>query len=76
MYYQTLVVTALTALLGNFLGGYLAERWIMPRLMFLAMAVLAGGLAGLPFLSRLGQVMAWAAAMGLGGGFVMVIFFG
>ena len=26
VYYQTLVVTALTALAGNFLGGWLAQR--------------------------------------------------
>ena len=76
VYYQTLVVTALTALGGNFSGGWLAERWSMPRLMAIAMAVLATGLAGLPHLTTVPQVMAWAMLMGLGGGFVMVLFFG
>ncbi len=76
VYYQTLVVTALTALVGNFAGGWLAERWSMPRLMAVAMAVLATGLAVLPYLATLGQVMGWAVLMGLGGGFVMVLFFG
>ena len=76
IYYQTLVVTALTALIGNFAGGWLAERWSMPRLMAVAMAVLATGLAVLPHLTTVPQVMGWAVLMGLGGGFVMVLFFG
>ena len=76
IYYQTLVVTALTALIGNFAGGWLAERWSMPRLMALAMAVLAMGLAVLPHLKTVPHVMGWAVLMGLGGGFVMVLFFG
>ena len=76
VYYQTLVVTALTALVGNFLGGWLAERWSMPRLMSVAMAVLAVGLAVLPHLTTVPHVMMWAVLMGIGGGFVMVLFFG
>ena len=76
VYYQTLVVTALSALVGNFAGGWLAERWSMPRLMAVAMAVLATGLAVLPYLATVPQVMGWAVLMGLGGGFVMVLFFG
>lgn len=76
VYYQTLVVTALTALVGNFAGGWLAERWSMPRLMALAMGVLATGLAVLPHLATVPQVMGWAVLMGVGGGFVMVLFFG
>ena len=76
VYYQTLVVSALTALVGNFAGGWLAERWSMPRLMALSMAVLAAGLAVLPYLATVPQVMGWAVLMGLGGGFVTVLFFG
>jgi MFS family permease len=76
IYYQALVVTAMTALAGNFAGGWLADRWSMPRLMALAMALLAAGLAILPHIATVAQVMAWAVLMGLGGGFVMVLFFG
>ncbi len=76
VYYQTLVVTAMTALAGNLGGGWLADRWTMPRLMALAMTLLAGGLAVLPYVATLAQVMGWATLMGLGGGFVMVLFFG
>ncbi|HUF46943.1 MAG TPA: MFS transporter [Vicinamibacterales bacterium] len=76
VYYQTLVVTALTALAGNFGGGWLADRWSMPKLMAVAMAVLAAGLAVLPYISTVPAVMGWAVLMGIGGGFVMVLFFG
>jgi MFS family permease len=40
-----------------------------------ALAILAGGVAMLPHVSALAHVMAWATAMGLGGGLVMVLFF-
>jgi MFS family permease len=75
VYYQTLVVTALTALAGNFGGGWLAERAPLGALLALSMFVLTGGLAALPFVTRYSHVMAWATAMGLGGGIVIVLFF-
>jgi MFS family permease len=75
VYYQTLVVTAMTALVGNFIGGWLAHRAPLARLLAAALAILAGGVAMLPHVSSLAHVMAWATAMGLGGGLVMVLFF-
>jgi MFS family permease len=75
VYYRTLVVTALTALAGNFLGGWLAGRVPLERLLAVALAVLAAGLAALPHVATSAHVMAWATAMGLGGGLVMVLFF-
>lgn len=75
VYYNTLAVTAITALAGNFAGGWLAERMPLSRLMALALAVLAAGLIVLPHLASLAHVMAWATLMGLGGGLVMVLFF-
>jgi MFS family permease len=75
VYYQTLAVTAMTALCGNFLGGWLSARVPLGRLMAAAQFVLAAGVFALPFISTLPQVMAWATAMGLGGGLVMVLFF-
>ena len=45
------------------------------RLLALAMFVLAGALAALPHVASLAHVMAWAVAMGLAGGLVMVLFF-
>ena len=75
VYYQTLVVTAMTALIGNFGGGWLATRMPLPHLLAVSLFVLAAGLAALPHVTTIGQVLAWAAAMGLGGGLVMVLFF-
>jgi MFS family permease len=74
-YYQTLVVTALTALVGNFLGGWLTTRVQLERLMAISLFVLTGGLVALPHVSTQVHVMIWASAMGLGGGLVMVLFF-
>jgi MFS family permease len=75
VFYQTLVVTALTALIGNFGGGWLATRTSLTNLLAVSMLVLALGLAALPHVTAIWQVMAWATAMGLGGGLVMVLFF-
>ncbi len=75
VYYQTLVVTALVALVGNFLGGWVARSVSLTLLLSVSLVILATGVAVVPHLSALWQVMTWAAAMGLGGGLVMVLFF-
>jgi MFS family permease len=75
VYYQTLVVTALTALAGNFGGGWLAGRLALGRLLAGSLFVLAAGLAALPHVVTLVHVMTWATAMGLGGGVMTVLFF-
>lgn len=74
-YYRSLVIVALTALVGNFLGGWLTSKWSMNRLLTLAMGLLAGSLVALPHVSTQLHVVAYALVMGLAGGFVIVIFF-
>jgi MFS family permease len=74
-YHRSLVIVALTSLLGNFLGGWIASKWRMNRLLSLAMVLLAGSLAALPHVSTQTHVAIYAAVMGLAGGFVIVIFF-
>jgi MFS family permease len=74
-YHRSLVITALTALGGNFLGGWLAAKWSPRRLMALAMTLLAGSLLALPHLRTQAHVAAYACVMGIAGGFVMVLFF-
>jgi MFS family permease len=74
-YYRTLVVTALTALAGNFAGGALAARGSMRPLLIAAMFLLTGSLAALPHVTTQAHVMTYAVVMGLAGGFVMVVFF-
>ena len=75
IYYQTLVVTAMTGLAGNFLGGWLARSMALNRLMAASLLVLALGLLALPHVTTVSLAMAWAVMMGLGGGLVMVLFF-
>ena len=75
IYYKTLVVTAMTALIGNFLGGWLSARVPLGRLMAASQFILAAGVIALPFVTSFTHVMVWALAMGLGGGLVMVLFF-
>ena len=75
VYYKTLVVTAMTALIGNFAGGWLSARVALGRLMAASQFILAGGVLALPFVSSFAHVILWAVAMGLGGGLVMVLFF-
>jgi MFS family permease len=74
-YYRSLVVTALVALVGNFAGGAFARKGSLRTLMAAAMLLLTGALVALPLVSREWHVVAYAAVMGLAGGFVMVIFF-
>jgi MFS family permease len=65
----------LTALAGNFLAGWLATRVALGRLLATSLFILVGGLLALPHVGSIAQVMLWATAMGIGGGFVMVLFF-
>jgi MFS family permease len=74
-YHRSLVIVALTALVGNFLGGWLTSRWTMNRLLALSMLLLAGSLLLLPHVRTEGHVAAYAVVMGIAGGFVIVIFF-
>jgi MFS family permease len=74
-YHRSLVIIALTALAGNFLGGWLTVRWSMNRLMALAMGMLAASLLALPHVSTQLHVAIYAVVMGLAGGFVIVVFF-
>lgn len=74
-YHRSLVIVALTALIGNFLGGWLTSKWPMNRLLALAMVLLAGSLLALPHVRTQAHVAAYALVMGLAGGFVIVIFF-
>ena len=75
VYYTALAVTAITGLAGNFMAGAWADRGSLRRVLIVAMLLLAGALVALPHVSTTAHVMAQAVAMGLAGGFVMVVFF-
>jgi MFS family permease len=74
-YHRSLIIVALTSLVGNFLGGWITSKWKMNRLLSLAMVLLACSLFALPHVSTQLHVAIYAAVMGLAGGFVIVIFF-
>jgi hypothetical protein len=76
VYLQVLALSSPLALGFTFLGGFLAQRWPMGRLLGVAMLVLAGAMLGLPHLTTLTHVYLYAVAMAFAGGTVTVIFFG
>jgi MFS family permease len=75
VYHRALAVTAVTALLGNFAAGAVANRGSLRRILVAAMAILTLALAGLPHVTTVAHVMTQAVAMGIVGGFIMVVFF-
>lgn len=74
-YYNVLILSTLLGLAANFGGGWSATKWPIQRLMGLGMAVLALALVALPFARTLTHVYLYAAAMGISGGVVTVVFF-
>jgi MFS family permease len=75
VYHRALAVTAITGLAGNFVAGAWAGRGALRGVLVSAMLVLGTALAALPHVSTNAHVMMQAVAMGVAGGFVMVVFF-
>jgi MFS family permease len=75
VYHTALAVTAITGLAGNFAAGALADRGSLRHILLVALLVLTGALAALAHVTTVAHVMAQAVAMGVAGGFVMVVFF-
>jgi MFS family permease len=70
-----LIVIVFTGLAANIGAGWLAGRWSVSRLMGVGMLLLAVSLLVLPWIRSTAEVMAYAAAIGVSGGVVTVIFF-
>ena len=75
VYYTALAITAITGLAGNFVAGAWADRVSLRHVLISALLLMAGALVALPHVSTTAHVMVQAVAMGLAGGFVMVVFF-
>jgi MFS family permease len=75
VYHTALAVTAITGLAGNFGAGAFADRGSLRRVLVAALLMLTAALAALAHVTTVGEVMAQAVAMGISGGFVMVVFF-
>jgi sugar phosphate permease len=68
-------ILAMGGILANFLGGYLAGKMSLHRLMALGMLTVTASLVLLPFATTRAAVFAYATLMGLAGGIVTVVFF-
>ncbi len=75
VYHNALAITAITGLGGNFVAGAWAERGSLRSVLVVAMMVLGAALAALPHVTTNAHVVMQAVAMGIAGGFVMVVFF-
>ena len=75
VYHRALAITAITGLGGNFIAGAWAERGSLRQVLIVAMLILTGALLALPHVTTTVHVVVQAVAMGLAGGFVMVVFF-
>lgn len=75
VYHSALAVTAIAGLAGNFAAGAWADRGSLRRILVVALVLLTGALVALPHVSTMAHVMGQAVAMGVAGGFVMVVFF-
>ena len=75
VYHAALAVTAITGLAGNFVAGAWADRVSLRVVLVIALILLAAALVALPHVRLTVHVMAQAVAMGVAGGFVMVVFF-
>jgi len=75
IYHQALAITAITGLAGNFVAGAWAERASLRGVLVAAMVIMAAALVALPHVTTTPHVMLQAVAMGIAGGFVMVVFF-
>jgi MFS family permease len=75
VYLEMLIYTAFLGIGSNFLGGLLALRWRIGRLLAVSMGLMAAALLALPHVQTYWHVVLYATAMGLSGGVVTVVFF-
>lgn len=68
-------VLAVSGLPANLIGGWLAGRWPMGRLLALGMLIFAVALLIFPLLDSTIQLVMFAVALGASGGIITVIFF-
>lgn len=69
------IVGPLVGLAANLLTGWLAGRIRLGLLLAVAMGILAASLFAFPMVTTLGEVYAYAVAMGVAGGMITVLFF-
>jgi len=73
-----LTITTVTPLIGlasNLATGWLATRWSLGKLLGTALLILTGALLAFPLVQTLFEVYLYAAALGISGGMITVLFF-
>lgn len=68
-------VTTLAGLVANLVGGWLAGKWPLGRLMGIAMLLQALALGTLPAAHSRTHILAYGIATGVAGGIIVVVFF-
>jgi MFS family permease len=72
---RVMAVLVVSGLPANLVAGWLAGRWPMGRIQAVGMGLLAVALAAFPWVRTETQVLLYAAALGVAGGIITVIFF-
>ena len=75
VYQQAIVAYLLAGLIANLVGGWLAQRWSIGKLMSMAMILVGAYLALFPTLQTTWHAVMHATLLGASGGVVTVIFF-
>lgn len=75
VFHVVLIIGLLAGLAANLIGGWLLRRCSMATLLAIAMFLLAGSLAALPFLRTSGQAYVQGVVAGVAGGLLTVLFF-
>ncbi|HWE04875.1 MAG TPA: MFS transporter [Tepidisphaeraceae bacterium] len=70
-----LAISTLTGLIANLVGGWMAQKWSIGRLLAGAMLLLAVALFALPLAHSKAMVYLYAVTIGLAGGIITVGFF-
>jgi MFS family permease len=75
IYGQVMAVLGASGLPSNLVGGWLARRYSMGRLLGGGMLAFAGSLLFFPSIHTMGAVYAYALLLGVAGGLITVVFF-
>ncbi len=75
VYQKAIIAYLIVGLIANLLGGWLAQRWSIGKLMSIAMMLVGAYLWLFPVLQSEWQVVLHATLLGASGGVVTVIFF-
>jgi MFS family permease len=70
-----MAILVFTGLPANLMAGWLAGRWPMGRVLLIGMVVLAAALVAFPSVHTREQVYLYAAALGVSGGVITVVYF-